>query len=85
MIDAKLLQMLRCPSDHSELAIADDDLLHRLNEAIEQGTARDRADQRVSEPIESGLVTSDGKWVYPIRQAIPTLVADQAIAVGVMP
>ena len=81
MIDSKLLQMIRCPFDQSELAIVDDDLLKKINDAIQRGTARDRADQKVTDPIESGLVTADGNWVYPIRNAIPTLIADQAIAV----
>ncbi len=80
MIDAKLLRMLRCPADHSPLAIADKALVSRLNAAIERGEVRDRADQKVIEPIQAGLVTADQKWLYPIRGNIPTLIADQAIA-----
>ena len=79
MIDAKLLAMLRCPLEGSELAIADESLLARLNELIEQGELRDRADQKVLEPIEVGLVTADQKRVYPVRGGIPTLIPDQAI------
>ena len=82
MIDFKLLQMLRCPLDKSELAIADDALVTRLNAAIERGEATDRAGQKVSQLIQSGLVTGDEKWVYPIRAGIPTLIPDQAIAAG---
>ena len=79
-MDAKLLQMLRCPLDQSELALADAALVDRLNVAIAQGDARDRAGQAVDEPIQSGLVTADGKWVYPIRGGIPVLIPGQAIA-----
>lgn len=82
MIDDKLLRMLRCPVDHTQLAIADEALVRRLNTAINQGDLRDRADQKIADPIESGLVTADGKWVYPIRGGIPTLIADHAIATG---
>jgi uncharacterized protein YbaR (Trm112 family) len=43
---------------------------------------RDRADQRVTEPLQSGLLTTDGQWLYPIRGDIPSLIADQAINIG---
>lgn len=82
MIDGKLIQMLRCPVDRSQLAIAAPELIERLNDALQRGELRDRADQRVDRPLESGLLTADEKWLYPIRGGIVTLVADQAIAVG---
>ena len=83
MIDHKLLSLLRCPMGGGMLAIADDSLVNRLNEMIEQGDAkmRDRLDQPVSAPIDGGLIDQAGQWLYPIRMGIPTLIADQAIAV----
>ena len=72
--------MLRCPTDRTPLAIADEELVNQLNAGIGRGEVRDRADQKVHEIIESGLITESGDWVYPIRGGIVTLVADQAIS-----
>lgn len=79
MIDADLLSMLRCPADGSQLEIADDAAIQQINSAISAGTARDVADQIVTEPIEAGLRPSGNSIVYPIRGGIPSLVADEAI------
>jgi uncharacterized protein YbaR (Trm112 family) len=79
MIDPKLINLLRCPSDGSRLHLADPLLVARINGQIQQGVARDRQDQRVIEPIDGGLVNEKGDRVYPIRGGIPTLVADEAI------
>ncbi len=79
MIDPKLLQILRCPIEGNPLEVADSELLERVRLAIEQGTARDRLDQLIQQDIDGGLVNQSGTWMYPIRGAIPTLVADEAI------
>ncbi len=79
MIDAKLISMLRCPIDGSQLAIADGKTLDRVNDAIQRGEVRDRADQKISNLLEGGLVTVTSTRVYPIRGSIPSLVADEAI------
>ena len=71
--------MLRCPIDGTKLAIADDELVGRLNDAISRGDLRDRQDQKVTEPIEAALVTEDRKRAYVVRGAIPTLISDESI------
>ncbi|MFK8114848.1 MAG: Trm112 family protein [Rubripirellula sp.] len=73
--------MLRCPIDGKPLEIASETLIEQVNTEIANGLARDRQDQRVSQPIESGLIGGQGKWLYPIRKSIPTLIAGEAIAV----
>lgn len=79
MIDPKLLEMIQCPIDGQPLQIADSDLVATLNEKIRRGEIRDHSDQSVSEPLEEGLITLDGKRIYPSRKSIPTLVVDHAI------
>jgi len=84
VIDAKLLELIQCPIDGQSLELANEDLIVKLNAAIKEGRVRDRSDQAVGEPMEEGLVTADGKRVYPSRGGIPTLVADNAIETKVV-
>lgn len=77
MIDPKFVQMLRCPIDKTSLNVADAALIDAVNQAIACGDAFDRIDQKVEQPIDGGLCS--GSWLYPIRDDIPSLVADEAI------
>ncbi len=79
MVDQKLIAVLRCPIDGDSLTQADEILVNRINDAIARGETRDRHDQRITEPIDGGLVSARAKWLYPIRQSIPALIGDEAI------
>ena len=79
MIDPKILPLIRCPLDGQPLEIASSDLIAQLNEQIKAGELRDRADGKVSETVDEGLITADGQRFYPARKGIPTLIVDQAI------
>jgi uncharacterized protein YbaR (Trm112 family) len=83
MIDTELLRILRCPIDGKMLQIVETSLVNELNGAIQRGEIRTRQDQRVTLLIESGLLGGDGRWLYPIRNGIPTLIADEAILLPV--
>ena len=72
--------MLRCPIDGTTLAIADSELVGRLNQSVANGELRDHLDQKVTEPIDGALVTVDGKRAYLIRGGIPTLIADESVS-----
>lgn len=79
MIDPKILPLIRCPLDGQSLELASDELLAKLNQRIEAGELRDRAEMQVTEKLEAGLVTADQSRFYPARGGIPTLIVDNAI------
>jgi uncharacterized protein YbaR (Trm112 family) len=73
------LTILRCPDDHSTLAAADAALVARLNAAVRAGQLRNHAGLRVDYAIEGGLVRAAGDLLYPIVDAIPVMLHDEAI------
>lgn len=82
MIDPDLLAILCCPESHQPLAPAEPALLARLNEQVAAGRLRNRAGQPVTQPLQAGLVRRDGQWLYPVRDALPVLLVDEAIPVA---
>ena len=64
------------------MSLADSGLVERVNHLVRQGQARDQLDQPIREEIEGGLINQDGDRLYPIRDGIPTLIADEAIGLG---
>ena len=80
MVDPELLQILVCPETRQPVRLADGDILVRLNSAIEAGSVVNQGGQEVREPIEEGLVREDGKLLYPVREEIPIMLIDEAIA-----
>ncbi|WP_145421243.1 hypothetical protein [Planctomycetes bacterium K23_9] len=72
---------MQCPIDGTNLANADQVLVSSLNDLIANGQLRDRADQLIREPLEHALINEGGKWAFAIRNRIPSLIADEAIAI----
>ncbi len=79
MISNELLSILKCPVTGSPLQLAEDQLVSKVNSAIDEERARDRLEQKVQEQVEGGLMTAEQTWLYPIRDGIPTLVLEEAI------
>ena len=79
MIRNELLQIVRCPEDHSALAPAEDALIAKLNDAIRAGRLQNKAGRAVDKSIEGGLVRAAGDVLYPIVDQIPVLLRDEAI------
>ena len=71
--------MLVCPEDHTRLQLADEPLVAKLNAAIAAGELTSRGGEKVTEPIDGGLVREDGTRLYPIRDGIPVMLVDEAI------
>jgi len=57
-------------------------LIDDLNKRIQAGTLIDRVDEKITEPIDGGLIREDGKIMFPIRQDIPVMLIDQGIPLG---
>ena len=79
MIRADLLKDLCCPETHQPLVMASSGLVQQLNTQIESGQLRTKAGKPVRETLESGLLTQDGKLLYPVRHGLPILLIDEAI------
>ena len=79
MIDEKLLAILACPEDKTPLSLAGKELVEALNKAIAAGRMKNREGTQVSEPLDGGLVRSDEKWLYPIRDDIPVLLPGESL------
>ncbi len=79
VIDGNLIELLRFIDGHGNLRIAEKPEIDWINEAIRTGRLRDRAEQLVRQPIEGGLINEEQNWVFPVRDGIPTMIADEAI------
>jgi uncharacterized protein YbaR (Trm112 family) len=79
MLSSELLGLLVCPETKQRLSLAGNDLLARLNRAVEEGTLVDQGGDRVKDRIEAGLVREDGKVLYPVRDDIPVMLLEEAI------
>ena len=79
MIDQQLLNILACPETREAVSLADGALVESLNRKIEAGQLVNRAGEKVTEPIDGGLVREDGRYLYVIRDGIPVMLVEQGI------
>ncbi len=80
IVDPELLKILACPVTHQALREATAEDLESCNAAIAGGAVETVGGTRVEEPLEAALVREDGALLYPIRDGIPVLLADEGIA-----
>jgi len=80
MIDPGLLKILCCPETHQPVSEADAALVADLNNRIASGLLKNRAGKSVADKLDGGLLRQDHQWIYPIRNRIPILLIEEAIA-----
>jgi uncharacterized protein YbaR (Trm112 family) len=78
-IDKDLLAILCCPDTKQDVSLAEDELINRLNEAVSHGQLKNRANKPVTESLDGGLIRSDRKILYPIREDIPVMLIEEGI------
>ncbi|MEN9574369.1 MAG: hypothetical protein RL514_2224 [Verrucomicrobiota bacterium] len=81
-MNRELLSLLRCPESRQTLTVAEPAVVARLNALVATGQLRNAAGQSVTAKLDGGLVRADGKALYPVRQNVPVLLVDEAIALG---
>lgn len=78
-VNGKLLEILCCPVSKTPLTVLSRQKLEKLNRAIENGEALYVGGEKVTEPLQEGLITEDGKVIYPVQDDIPILLEEKGI------
>ena len=79
-MNKRLLDILCCPASKVPVAPMDKSQLDALNSAIERGQVTTVADVPVKQPLQTGLITADGKLIYRVEDDIPIMLTEEAIA-----
>ncbi len=83
MLDAQLLALLVCPATHQDVALAQPAELDRIVQAVRDGDVRTVAGLEADPAVLDGaLIRQDGAVAYPIRDGIPVMLVDEALAIG---
>jgi len=78
-MDPNFIEILRCPETIQTVRLAEPAVLATLNRQIAAGSLANRSGRTIREPLEGGLIRADGQFLYPIRQEIPVMLAEEAI------
>jgi uncharacterized protein len=79
MIDRKLVEILRCPVSREPVALAPKDRLREINAEIAAGRLSHADGRTVEAPLDAALLTADDARIYPVRDGIPVMLAEEAI------
>ena len=78
-VDSKLLEILCCPVSKTPLNVLGREKLDKLNSSIKSGEALYVNGEKVTETLQEGLITEDGKVIYPVQDDIPVLLEEKGI------
>lgn len=79
-VDPELLAILRCPESLQPLRLADDSMVQQLLQQARQGTLKNLQGAKVEADFEGLLVREDGNRAYLVRDGIPVMLIDEAVA-----
>ena len=79
-VDPELLAILRCPESLQPLRLADDSQIQRLLQQARQAGLQNLAGTNVAAEFEAVLIREDGKRAYLVRDGIPVMLIDEAVA-----
>lgn len=79
MVSDQLLEILRCPKDHSLLERAEARQIDRINTLIQDKQITNVGGDRVEKRLDGGLVRAAGDLLYPVIDRIPVMLPDEAI------
>jgi uncharacterized protein YbaR (Trm112 family) len=78
-VDGKLLEILCCPVSKTPLTVLAQDKLDKLNAAIDANEALYVGGEEIKTSLTEGLITTDGKVIYPVQDDIPVLLEENGI------
>jgi uncharacterized protein YbaR (Trm112 family) len=78
-VDGKLLEILCCPVCKTPLVLLGQKKLDQLNSAIGNGDALYIGGEKVTQSLQEGLITEDGKVIYEVQDDIPILLEEKGI------
>lgn len=79
-VDPELLAILRCPESLQPVRLADDSMVRRLQDQARQGSLQNLHGEKVAADFEALLLREDGKRAYLVRDGIPVMLIDEALA-----
>jgi len=74
-----MTEILRCPDTGGQLLNLRADKLAQLNQSIRESRVLFRSGERVGQTLDAGLVTHDGRWIYPVFDGVPVMLTEKSI------
>ena len=78
-LDARFLELLRCPRTGSRLRLADPAELDRMNRRLTMRRIENLNFEQVEGCVDGALINEEESFVYPIYERTPYLMSTNAI------